>query len=79
MSMNERSLNRHKNCRTVIRWKQFKDRPTLTPGLYCKKHNKLIMWLNIEQATKMIKDGTLEEKICLKKSQSSMKVESQVV
>lgn len=55
--MDERTYQKHKDCDTVIIWKEFKNQSWPVPGLYCKQHLKWQQWLTVEQADELIAAG----------------------
>lgn len=47
----------HDSCECEIRYCQFKNTSTPTPGLFCSKHDVFIDWLKDTKANKLIQLG----------------------
>lgn len=61
MNMPVKSYELHESCDMIIRWKQFKGKSELTPGLYCREHGNLVKWLTLDLAKELIQYGVQEE------------------
>lgn len=51
------NIEKHDNCECEIRYRQFRGRDYLTPGLFCRYHDVFIDWLKVDKATELIQDG----------------------
>lgn len=56
-----KSYKLHESCNMIIKWRQFKGKCELTPGLYCREHGNLIKWLSLKSAQELIDHGVQEE------------------
>ena len=56
--MKKENIDKHNQCQCEIRWRQFKNKSELTPGLFCQRHDVFLDWLKIEHANVLISLGT---------------------
>lgn len=55
--MKTNNIDAHDACECEIRYRQFKNKITPTPGLFCSKHDVFLDWLKDSKATELIQDG----------------------
>lgn len=58
--MHPRNEKKHDNCQVCIKWKLFRGASTITPGLFCREHDKLLRWLPWNTAQVLIAAGVPE-------------------
>jgi hypothetical protein len=56
-NMKEKNIDRHNQCQCEIRYRQFKGKDELTPGLFCSNHDVFLDWLNRDIAKELIDSG----------------------
>lgn len=63
--MENKMYANHLGCEVQIKWRERFNPQTkkidAIPGLYCKKHRKLIKWLNLTHAYELINEFKVEE------------------
>ena len=74
--MKQKNIDRHNQCQCEIRYRSFRGKDELTPGLFCSNHDVFLDWLNRDIANELIQNGVkvtpyLERKKPKKKSKKS--------
>lgn len=55
--MKQTNIERHNRCQCEIRYRSFKGKDELTPGLFCSFHDVFLDWLNRDVANELIQNG----------------------
>jgi hypothetical protein len=55
--MKQTNIDRHYQCQCEIRYRSFRGKDKLTPGLFCSHHDVFLDWLKDDIANELIQIG----------------------